>query len=94
LGNGNHCVGAWPAPFFWERAVQIVGHTHIVLIEDTKDERCEFTGIALRKELFVDFDEALEKAGRGESKREGGKRQMQMNQLGAWHICRRSRVRV
>jgi len=72
FGKNHFTLANNEIPFF-ERAVQIVGHTHIVLIEDTKDERCEFTGIALRKELFVDFDEALEKAGRGESKREGAK---------------------
>lgn len=34
-------------------------NTHIVLIEDTKDKRCKFTGIALWKELLIDFDKTL-----------------------------------
>lgn len=42
--------------------VDITGNknTHVVLIKDAKDERCKFTWITLREELFVDFNETLE----------------------------------
>lgn len=32
--------------------------THLVLVKDPKNERCEFAGVTLREELLVDFDEA------------------------------------
>lgn len=44
-------------------------NTHIVLIEDTKHKRCKFTGIALWKELLIDFDKTL--AGETKRDREG-----------------------
>lgn len=44
-------------------------NTHIVLIEDTKDKRCKFTGVALWKELLIDFDKTL--SSEEDTKREG-----------------------
>lgn len=34
-------------------------HTHIIFVEDTKDQGSKFTGISVGEELLVDFDEAL-----------------------------------
>lgn len=34
-------------------------YTYIILVEHSKHQRGKFTGIALRKELFVDFNKTL-----------------------------------
>jgi len=33
--------------------------THIILIEDTKDQGGKFAGVSVGEELLIDFDEAL-----------------------------------